>query len=106
MLLIAVGIRYSGYLNLYEYVVSELYTASPELYRKVQLTLSPVVRAEMRAFSDFFDQFRESVASEVSGAVNDAFLTIHGTEGVRSSGMVVDLAVAYFVPAEGAASIQ
>ncbi len=99
-------IRYSGYLNLYEYVVSELYSVSPELYWEVQNTLASTVRGELNAFSDFFDEFRDSVAGDVSGAVNDAFLTLHGTEGIRSYGMVVDLAVAYFIPAETEPRIQ
>ncbi len=99
-------IRYSGYLNLYEYVVSELYSVAPELYWEVYSALSSAVRGEMAAFSDFFDEFRDSVAGDVSGAVNDAFLILHGTEGVRSYGMVVDLAVAYFIPADGDTGIQ
>ena len=89
-------IRYSGYLNLYEYVASALYSASPELYWQVYATVPGRVRAEMRAYSDFFDQYRDSVASEVTEVVNDTFLTIQGTEGTKSYGMVVDLAVAYF----------
>ncbi|MBR2354255.1 MAG: DUF3810 domain-containing protein [Clostridia bacterium] len=90
--------RYVAYLNLYEYVAGELYRADPELYRKVSATLSLSVKGELSAFSRFFEPLRDSVASEVSDAVNDTFLTIHGTEGVRSYGMVVDLAVAYFIP--------
>ncbi len=90
-------IRYSGYLNLYEYVSSALYSASPELYAKVNRTVETRVRLEMAAFGDFFDQYRDSVASEITETVNDTFLTLHGTEGTKSYGMVVDLAVAYYV---------
>lgn len=89
-------LRYSAYLNLYEYVASALYVASPELYWQVYATLPICVRAEMAAYSAFFDAYRDSVASEVTEAVNDTFLTIHGTEGTKSYGMVVDLAVAYY----------
>ncbi len=93
-------IRYSGYLNLYEYVASALYSASPELYWKANAILSPSVKAEMNAYSDFFDRYRDSVASEVSETVNNATLVLHGTEGVKSYGMVVELAVAYYLPTE------
>ena len=93
-------IRYSGYLNLYEYVASALYSASPELYAKAYGTLPACVKGEMSAYSAFFEKYRDSVASEVSGTVNNTFLTLHGTEGTRSYGMVVDLAVAYFVPSK------
>ncbi|MBE6546077.1 MAG: DUF3810 domain-containing protein [Ruminococcaceae bacterium] len=89
-------IRYSGYLNLYEYVASALYSASPTLYWEVYGTLPRSVTKEMAAYSDFFDQYRESVASEVSETVNNTFLTIQGTPGTKSYGMVVDLAVAYY----------
>ena len=89
-------LRYSAFLNLYEYVASALWSASPERYREVYATLPNRVKAEMSAYSDFFDQYRDSVAGDVSEAVNDTFLTIHGTEGTKSYGMVVDLAVAYY----------
>ena len=89
-------VRYCAYLNLYEYVASALYSASPEYYSEVYYSLPLCVRNEMRAYSKFFDKYRDSVASDVSGTVNDTFLTINGTEGTRSYGMVVDLAVAYY----------
>lgn len=91
-------IRYAGYLNLYEYVAGELWSADHDLYREVHATLSSAVRGELKAYSRFFDQYRDSVAGSVSESVNDTFLTIHGTEGVQSYGMVVDLAVAYLIP--------
>ena len=54
------------------------------------------VRYEMSAYADFFEKYKESVASDVSGAVNNTYLTIQGTAGTASYGMVVDLAVAYY----------
>ena len=45
---------------------------------------------------EFFEKYRESVASNVSEKVNNTFLEMHGTEGTKSYGMVVDLAVAYY----------
>lgn len=89
-------IRYSGYLNLFEYVSSALYSADQELYAKVSSTLNTDVRYELMAYSKFFDKYRDSVAADVSGAVNDAYLKLQGTEGTRSYGLVVDLAVAYY----------
>ncbi len=89
-------IRYSAYLNLYEYVASALYRADAERYYEISRKLAPEVRAELAAYSEFFDQYRDSVASEVSGAVNNTFLTMQGTAGTASYGMVVDLAVAFY----------
>ena len=54
------------------------------------------VRYEMIAYSEFFDKYRDSTASKVSGTVNDTYLKIQGTEGTKSYGMVTDLAVAYY----------
>jgi hypothetical protein len=88
-------IRYSGYLNLYEYVASSLYSADPELYFEARGQLPMTVRYEMSAYSKFFDKYRDSVAGEVSGTINDLYLKGNGTEGTRSYGLVVDLAVAY-----------
>lgn len=89
-------IRYCAYLNLYEYVANALYKASPELYADLQTSLDMRVRYEMNAFSEFFEKYRGSVASDISGVVNDTYLTIQGTPGTASYGMVVDLAVAYY----------
>ena len=90
-------IRYSGYLNLYEYVANALYSADKEAYSEVRAKLEPAARKEMSAYSAFFDKYRENVAANVTGAVNNAYLTIQGTPGTKSYGMVVDLAVAYIV---------
>ena len=38
---------------------------------------------------------RETTVSAVSDAVNNTYLVLQGTEGTKSYGMVVDLAVAY-----------
>ena len=89
-------IRYSGYLNLFEYVTSALYSASKDRYRQAIGTLPPQVRFEMQAYSEFFNKYRDSTASKVSGVVNDTSLKLQGTEGTKSYGMVVDLAVAYY----------
>jgi hypothetical protein len=50
------------------------------------------------AYSQFFDKYRDSVASEVTGTVNDVFLQSQGQKaGTQSYGLVVDLAVAYYL---------
>ena len=90
-------IRYSGYLNMYEYVASALYSASPQLYYEVLDSLDMRMRYEMRAYSEFFDRYRENVVAEVSEAVNNSYLVMQGTEGTKSYGMVVDLAVAFLL---------
>ena len=88
-------VRYSGYLNMYEYVVQALAVSDQAKFSETYVKLEGDVRAELMAYSQFFESYRHSIASQVSGAVNDTFLQIQGTEGTQSYGMVVDLAVAY-----------
>lgn len=88
-------IRYSGYQNMLEYVLDALYRADTELYKEAIKSVDLKVRYEMSAYSEFFDKYRDSTASKVSGAVNDTYLKLNRTEGEKSYGMVVDLAVAY-----------
>lgn len=90
-------IRYSGILNLYEYVASALYSANAELYRESYQKLPYSVKEERIAYSAFFDKYRENTVADISEATNNAYLQSQGSvAGTRSYGMVVDLAVAYF----------
>lgn len=90
-------IRYSAYLNMFEYVTNALYRADPESYYDIIYSADSRIRGELVAYSNFFEKYRESVASDVSDAVNDTYLKTQGVkEGSASYGMVVDLAVAYY----------
>lgn len=92
-------LRYSGLLNLYEYVASALRRADSELYLKSYRALPREILAEERAYSAFFDRYRDSVAATVTEATNDAYLKGQGAAaGTKSYGMVVDLAVAICRP--------
>lgn len=90
-------VRYSAYLNMYEYLSSALWNASPELYTQSYYGLSPKVRGELAAYSKFFDKYRDNAASDISDKMNDVYLESQGTAGTASYGMVVDLAVAYYL---------
>ena len=87
--------QYAGYLNMYEYLASPLYSASPSLYSKTVEKVDQRVRYDLFCYSEFFDKYRDNAAAEVSDAVNNTYLVLQGTEGSKSYGMVVDLAVAY-----------
>ena len=89
-------IRYSGYLNMYEYVASALSGADSAAYKQLLSTLDKRVYYEEVAYSEFYAKYRHSKVSTVSGAVNDTYLKLQGTPGAQSYGMVVDLAVAYY----------
>lgn len=90
-------IRYSGYMNVYEYVISALYKASPDKYKELLAETDIKLKYEMIAYNEFFEKYRDNVAADISGTINDTYLSSQGqTEGSRSYGMVVDLAVAYY----------
>lgn len=87
-------IRYSGYLNLFEHMASPL-SSYKDLYSTVINQLDIRVRYEMRAYSKFFEKYRDSTVGKVSETVNNSYLQSVGTQGTKSYGMVVDLAIAY-----------
>ncbi len=89
-------IKYCAYVNMYEYVANALYKADRSLFKKADAKLSKDVYNEQVAYSRFFKKYSKSVTSQISGAVNNAYLQSQGTEGKKSYGMVVDLTVAYF----------
>lgn len=89
-------IRYCGYINMLEYVLSALYSADGEQYREVISEVSMEVRYEMASYNVFFEKYRDSTASKISSKVNDTYLKLNGNVGEKSYGMVVDLTVAYY----------
>lgn len=89
-------IKYSGYQSLYEYVRSALYSADKDAYSELRNKEDIKVQYEMYSYSLFFDKYRENVAANVSGSINNSYLQSQGTVGTKSYGMVVDLAVAYY----------
>ena len=89
-------LRYSGYLNLCEYLMSALYSASPALYRSVMATLDARAWGDLSAYSAFMKKYADNPAASVSNAINNAYLTSQGTPGIRSYNLVVDLAVSYY----------
>lgn len=92
-------LRYSGYVNLLQYLMDALAEADGDLYRQLCAEKVPYsVQGELNAYSVFFRKYSHSTASKVTGAVNDVFLNSQGeSEGTASYGLVVDLAVAYYL---------
>lgn len=90
-------LRYCAYLNMLEYVMNALYDADEDAYFEILDALDPRIVGELRAFDGFFDEYRDSFMSDVSGAVNDTYLKLNGNEaGTESYGLVIELAVAYY----------
>ncbi len=89
-------IRYSGYLNMYEYLASALYRVDPERYSLVRARLHETVIADMRASNAVYKEHKDSILGKINDRLNDAYLKANGTEGVVSYGYVVRLAVGYY----------
>lgn len=91
-------LRYAGYLDVYQNVVSALSTASPELLAKLNEKVPKEVTGEFNAYAVFFDKYRDNVAADVAGSVNNSYIENHNQPaGVKSYGMVVDLVVSYML---------
>lgn len=91
-------VRYSGKLSMLEYITNAIYTDDPVLSSKILLSLDRRVLGDIIAYSEFFEEYRDSEASEVASAVNDTVLKSQGVaEGEKSYGLVIDLAVAYIL---------
>ena len=89
-------IRYSGYLNMYEYLASALYRADTDLYYDVRSRLSNVVISDMRASNAVYQKHKDSILGKINDKLNDAYLKANGTDGVVTYGYVVRLAVSYY----------
>jgi len=95
-------IRYSGLVNMVEYVSNALYTADKDKYSQLIGGLSYVIKNEMTAYSIFYNKYKDTKISKVASAVNDTYLKAQGQEqGEKSYGLVVDLAVAYLLDVYG-----
>ncbi len=82
-------------MNTLEYIIRALYKTDRNLYSETLSKLDARALNELYAFSSFFDKYRESVASEITGTINDTYLTLQGAGGIKSYDMVTNLVVAY-----------
>ena len=89
-------IRYSGYMNMFEYLYSALYRADPKTCKALLAETDSRIRAENAAYSQTYKKYQGTVIGAVSTSINDAYLQWNGTQGSVSYGLVVDLAVAYY----------
>lgn len=89
-------LRYAGYLNALEYVLSALRKCGSERYRAVVTQAAPGVRGEWRAYAEHYQKYQGTLIGDVSESINNGYLIMNGTEGTVSYGLVVDLLVAYY----------
>lgn len=89
-------VRYSGYLNMYEYIASALNKTDKDSLSAVYAITDARIMGEMRAYREFYLENQNELLGRISGFVNDKYLKAQGTEGIVSYGLVVELCVAYY----------
>ncbi len=90
-------LRYCGYMDVYSYLSSALYNSGSNVWSKYRSMLCEEASAELRAYSKFFEKYRDNVVHDVTESVNDTFLKSQGTEGTVAYDLVTELVVAYTV---------
>ncbi len=89
-------LRYCANRYVFDYMLGAVWSADEKAYMELVRSVRREVLLESVAYSQFFDTYDESVASEVADAVNDTSLKINNqSEGTESYGMVVDLVTLY-----------
>lgn len=90
--------RYAGAALAYIYLGNALAGVNYDKYGEVYYSLSETVRADLKAQSAYWDEFRDSVAQKASNTVYDSFLKSNGQElGMQSYGQCVNLLVHYYI---------
>lgn len=90
-------LKYSALLQLFDYVINAVYEQSPEDFTALLASCDTRILREEIAYANFFDQYRDSAASDVFGAVNDVSIKIRGdSDGEKSYDMMIELAASYF----------
>lgn len=89
-------IRYSGYLNMFEYLASALYSVSRDLYYETLDMLPDEALSDIRASDAVYIKHKDSPLGKLNDKLNDVYLKANGTEGVVSYSYVVRLTVGYY----------
>lgn len=88
-------LRYSGYMLALIHSTNRLYEQDPELYRSLRWDSGIV--ADLRANSEYWDEFEDTVLDEAGEKMNNAYLKANAQEdGTKSYGRMVDLLLAEY----------
>ncbi len=89
--------RYSGSLLAFEYAFNALYDEDVELARKIAALCAPGLIRDIQAEDDYWEQYRHTVVSEISGEIYEEYLQSNNQEsGLKSYGEMIDLLLAYY----------
>lgn len=88
--------KYSGSLMAFDYAFTALYGEDKKLAREIALLCDKAVLRDINAESAYWEPYRNTVVSNVSGEVYNQYLQSNGQEsGTKSYGEMVDLLLAY-----------
>lgn len=90
-------LKYSALLQLFDYITNAVYMENPDDFISLYSLCDKRILREEIAYADFFDTYRDSSASSIFGAVNDASIKLRGdSDGEKSYDMMIELAASYF----------
>lgn len=88
-------LEYCGVMNMYDYFLDAALEYEGEAYEYLVEYTDIRILKEMYSYYSFFKKYSESEVSKVAGSVNNIYLkTLGNDEGVKSYGLVVELAYA------------
>lgn len=89
--------RYSGSLLAFEFAFTALYDENRELAQKIAQQCEAGLLRDIRAEDDYWDQYRNTVISEVTGEIYEGYLQSNDQQsGRKSYGEMIDLLLAYY----------
>jgi hypothetical protein len=91
-----VYLNYAGYLSMYQYLASALYSTNRDRYYEIHRLLSPAPRGDIAEINRVILAYGDTFIADISSFINDVFLKSNGTAGVVTYGEVVKLTVAYY----------
>jgi hypothetical protein len=95
-------IRYSSTMLALVISGNALYGQDPDLYFKIRDQYSEGVLKDIRANSQYWAKYEDTVISTVSNRINDTYLKANNqTDGVKSYGRMVDLLLANYRKEQG-----
>ncbi|MBQ7671113.1 MAG: DUF3810 domain-containing protein [Clostridia bacterium] len=88
---------YAGCLDAFNTVAPYLRSADADLYKSVVSGLPDVAKEDLVAYAEFFNQYRDNKAAEITGNINDSYLKSQGTSGTVSYDEATYLIVRYIL---------
>lgn len=89
-------LNYAGYLSMYQYLASALYSTNKDRYYEIHRSLASAPRGDIAEINRVILAYGDTFIADISSFVNDVFLKSNGTAGVVTYGEVVKLTVAYY----------